>query len=66
MIWPDSSSTRLFSSTRGVRKGYSLFGEDGLRGRKTISMRPEAFDAEEFNADGLLQVRNNAMGGRTY
>lgn len=28
-------------------------------------MRLEAFDAEELGADGLLLVRNNAVGGRT-
>ena len=36
-----------------------------MRSRKTVSMRLEAFDAEELGADGLLQVRNDAVGGRT-
>ena len=42
----------------------SRFGEDDLRGHKAFSLLLEAFDAEVLGADGLSQVRNDAVGAR--
>jgi hypothetical protein len=55
----------LFQNTRGEQRTQSRFGDDDRRSRKTVSMRLEALDAEELGADGLLQIRNDAAGGRT-
>jgi hypothetical protein len=65
MIRYDQQHAAVFQNTRGEQRTQSRFGEDDLRSRKTVSMRLEAFDTEDLGADGLLQVRNDAVGGRT-